>query len=824
MATYYWRGGTGSLNATNTGNIASSATAATFTASRATTVLTVTAVASGTISNGDTVWHTSGTNAGTITSFGTGSGGTGTYNMSASGTLTSRTMSSATIGAGPPTSADALIFDVDSNVGTANFTVTTTASAAQVGDFTASGLDGTMTLAISTAPNIFGSWSTPGSNFATSGTGNIIFSATSGTKNITTNGLVSTTNFVFDGVGGTWQLQDDLTTGVTRTVTLTNGALDLNNHTITVGLFASANSNTRSIAFGSTGKFLLGANSGTPISMGTLGNFSFTGTSNFELNYSGSTGTRTVSIGSASGGTEARAVAVNVTAGSDTLAFSNNCTLGSVTLTGFTGQVSTFGVFCYGDLTFDPSTTVAATPGNLTFGKTSGTQTVNLHGVTWPANITLNGAGGTLALGANLTGDITATIFTLTNGTLDYNGHTLNILQFVTATGTKAITWNGGTLKINANGASAFNNAAPTNFSASAGSGAGTISMISGVSKTFVGGGSSFAATLSQDGAGTLTITGSNTFADIANTVQPASVLFTAGTTNTFTAGFSLSGTSGNAITIDSVTAATHTLSKSSGTVSVSNCTIGHSIATGGATWDAFTTNGNVDNGSNTGWLFSGSVTYNDTQTETASAADTTASLAVLADSVSETVAALDTSSSLAVLPSAVAESVSAADTVASGATINDGVTEAVSASDTTASLAVLPSTISESLNATDTTNGLPTGTDEVSESAAASDTTNAVVVFTNTISETASATDTTAAGTTYSSLLHEVAHAVDTVIPGGSFTSEMREVCVAVQDTVAVVRRLKWFLSFAQVDPAPDGLPGGPGKLFGDFRYEDVP
>ena len=58
-------------------------------------------------------------------------------------------------------------------------------------------------------------------------------------------------------------------------------------------------------------------------------------------------------------------------------------------------------------------------------------------------------------------------------------------------------------------------------------------------------------------------------------------------------------------ITLGSVTpTSTFTLSKSSGTVDVSFCSISDSIATGGASWKASTTTGNVDGGNNTGWSF----------------------------------------------------------------------------------------------------------------------------------------------------------------------------------------------------------------------------
>ena len=50
------------------------------------------------------------------------------------------------------------------------------------------------------------------------------------------------------------------------------------------------------------------------------------------------------------------------------------------------------------------------------------------------------------------------------------------------------------------------------------------------------------------------------------------------------------------------------TISDASGTNSVSYCSITDSTATGGADWLAYTTNGNTDNGDNTGWVFTAPV------------------------------------------------------------------------------------------------------------------------------------------------------------------------------------------------------------------------
>jgi hypothetical protein len=134
--------------------------------------------------------------------------------------------------------------------------------------------------------------------------------------------------------------------------------------------------------------------------------------------------------------------------------------------------------------------------------------------------------------------------------------------------------------------------------------GTGTISLTSASAKTFFGGNFSYSGvTLNQGGAGALTITGANTFSNITNTYKSTgatSILFTAGTTSTFT-DWNANGEATRLLTIGSDTAASHTLSKASGTVSAEYLSISRSTATGGATWNA--TN-STDGGNNSGWVF----------------------------------------------------------------------------------------------------------------------------------------------------------------------------------------------------------------------------
>jgi hypothetical protein len=213
--------------------------------------------------------------------------------------------------------------------------------------------------------------------------------------------------------------------------------------------------------------------------------------------------------------------------------------------------------------------------------------------------VTFNGAGSTWVLQDAFTLVSTRTL-THTNGILDLNGKTLTVgTSYTTAAGTKNLTFNGGTLVCPGTGSTAFNNAAPTNYTTTAGTGTGMISMTGGTAKTFVGGGSNFACVLNQAGAGTLTVSGSNTFLDVQAAYAPSTITLTSGTTTTV-ANFTLSGTAGNIVTLNSSSSPTKaTLSKTTGSVLTSYLSIVDSSATGGASWES-----QFSTGSNTfGWI-----------------------------------------------------------------------------------------------------------------------------------------------------------------------------------------------------------------------------
>lgn len=483
-----------------------------------------------------------------------------------------------------------------------NTSATITIDAAQnVGSLNLSSRTNAMTLANGINQNItfYGNF-TYGSGVTPTGTSAYTFSNRS-TKTLNSGGKTFTQPITIDAPGGGIQLvTNNLTLGSTLATTLTQGTLDLNNLTLTTGLFNSSNSNTRTIAFG-TGNITC-TGTGTVWTTATSTNLTTTGTQVVNVTSTGSTAI-TVSTFTLS---EANSISYNFTGGTYALTIgSSTSNYRNLNFTGFAGSIvaPTSQVVVYGNLTFSTGMTLWTQSASnvVTFSGTSGTQQITTNGKTLDFGLTFNGVGGTFQLQDALTMGSTRTA-TLTNGTLDLFGKTLTVgTRFTTATGTKNLTFNGGTLVCPDPNTTSFNNAAPTNFTTTAGTGTGIISMTAATAKTFVGGGSTFNCTLNQGGAGALTITGSNTFSNITNTVQPASVLFTAGTTSTFS-NFNLSGTSGNLITIGSVTAASHTLSKASGTVSADFLSISRSTATGGTGWYAGANS--TDGGNNSGWIF----------------------------------------------------------------------------------------------------------------------------------------------------------------------------------------------------------------------------
>jgi hypothetical protein len=487
-------------------------------------------------------------------------------------------------GASVPTSADDVFFDATSGA------VTCTISTGNTGarSINCTGFTGTLTgivlITVSGSVTLVASMT-----YSYTGTLQI-----SGTGTITSAGKTFA-NVLINGVGITVTLADNLTIRNISVLQLNQGTINLSNNTVSAGVFTSSTAGVRSIAFGSGNIELTStANNQQIISMADARNFTWTGTGGFRRNMSPNNSN--VQFGQTLGGSASNAPNLTITGGGNTLQISPGSWFRNIDFTGSTTTVTSIStaMFVTGNLTL-------ATGGTYTLlaptFRASGTLTSSGRSL---GAVGINAAGGTVTLADALTTDA----FSITAGTFNAAGFNVTspVINLVPAgASTRTVNMASGTWTCTGSTTTAWNASPTTNLTLSPGT--STISMTGASAKTFVGGGLTY-YNLNQGGAGALTISGSNTFNNITNTTQPATVTFTAGTTQTVS-NFGLSGTAGNLITINSSTAGSQfTLSDPSGTVFVQNVSIQDSNATGGATWLAPTNRGNVNVSNNTGWIF----------------------------------------------------------------------------------------------------------------------------------------------------------------------------------------------------------------------------
>jgi len=351
---------------------------------------------------------------------------TGSTSMTVSGTpvvnCTNATSTARTVSPQTVTEANSISFNV--TAGTGNFTVT---SANTVKNLNFTGFTGTW-LAVSCV--LYGDLTVTSSMTMAAG-GVVTFSSAAATQKITSNSINFDRAITINGTANTVQLQDNLTTGSTRTVTLTNGTLDLNSKTLSTGIFSSNNSNTRSVLFG-TGNITLTGSGAVVFTVATATNLTFTGTPVINAIYSGSTGTR--SFNCPTSFAEATAPSFNISAGSDIVSFGTTSRIvKSVNFTGFTGTLTDFAVVLYGNLTIASGMTLTASANTTTFSATSGRQQITTAGKTIDNPIKFDDVGGTWSFADALTQGSTRA-FTITNGTIKLkNGVTSTVGVFTAA-------------------------------------------------------------------------------------------------------------------------------------------------------------------------------------------------------------------------------------------------------------------------------------------------------------------------------------------------------------------------------------------------------
>lgn len=219
--------------------------------------------------------------------------------------------------------------------------------------------------------------------------------------------------------------------------------------------------------------------------------------------------------------------------------------------------------------------------------------------------IKFNGAGGKWVLQDGFAAAAGCPV-THTDGELDTNNQAVTVSTFVSSgANVRVLTLGTSTITLLTTTSAVVWNPSGSNLTISGASATFVIGSNSANVRTFAGFGATYGTlTYTRSGStGGLDITGSPTFATLnfSDATNARTLRIAAGATVTITTAFNVNGTSGKLMTITSITAATHTLSKASGTVTCDFCSIDHSVASGGASWNA--TN-STDGGSNSGWSF----------------------------------------------------------------------------------------------------------------------------------------------------------------------------------------------------------------------------
>jgi hypothetical protein len=461
-------------------------------------------------------------------------GGTGTWN--ASSTTNWSDTSGGSSGASVPVAGDTAIFDQ-----AATYTVTLSYAAAL-------SIDGIQNTAgtVTFAGSVAGGGITLQSLTLTTtaiwdSTTALIFDGT-GSYTLDTNGVALACGVQINNVNGAWALASNFALRAGLIFDLTSGALLLGSSTITATRFFSANTNTRTLAFG-TGKIVINSNGVAIVVSINATNLTTSGSKRLDISRPSTT--CTVNTGMTD-------LNVFVTSGFYGLTLGSVASsIGSLNFTGFTGQV-TFGsaLQIKGDIVLGAGMSTGSFATVLTLGGT-GVRTITSNGVEFRAPVTVNTTDGTWQLlDAMSVGTSLGRALALTSGTLDLNNQTIAAGAFTSSgSATRALAM--GTGKLSTSGNFTLSDTV-SSFSIT---GTGTIEFTGAAARTLSGLGYQAFPVVTHIGTGQLTITGSNKFTSLSVTPTTGNtLLFEGGSLNEFTLSFSMSGAAGTLATLGSTT------------------------------------------------------------------------------------------------------------------------------------------------------------------------------------------------------------------------------------------------------------------------------
>jgi hypothetical protein len=423
----------------------------------------------------------------------------------------------------------------------------------------------------------------------------------------------------------------------------------------------------------------------------------------------------------------------------------------------------------YGNWINGTGTTLTGT-GAMTFAG-RGSQTITSAGKTFTQPFTINTPNGSVTLQDAFVSSA-ADSFTLTSGTFDANSYnfslTSTIAPFVASgSSVRTLAIGSGTWTIACQGSSAFSAGTSTNLTVT---GTGTISLTSASAKTFAGGSVSYTnITLDQGGAGTLTITGNNTFANITNTYKATgATTINFGTTTQRVSSFTAAGEAGRVLTLTGSSASSPaTLVLTSGTVTTPDYLTITGIRAYALTTTWYAGANSTNNGS-LGWLFesAGGTTYSVSFSDTATGADAISSSFAFNASFSDSATGSDDVSSSFAFSVAFSDSATGSDSVSATGSFGVSVSETATGADAISAMASFGAFFSDTA----------TGADAVSVS----------VTFGAAFSDSVMGADTPAvAASTFNASILDAAQALDTPTAGGTFNVSFSD-AGAITDLVA--------------------------------------
>jgi hypothetical protein len=215
----------------------------------------------------------------------------------------------------------------------------------------------------------------------------------------------------------------------------------------------------------------------------------------------------------------------------------------------------------YGSYTLGSGVTVSGTSAQTFSGVSTMTFTSAGKTITFP--ITVDTANGTFQPGDAI---ITSNSITHTRGTFNCNNFNLTCTVFASNnSNTRTITMGSGTLTLTSTG-TVWNLTTTTNLTFNANTSNILLENTTTTARTFVGGGVTYGKLTigGATGVSTLTITGANTFSELASTKTVAHTITFA--ENQTVGNWTIKGTAGNVVTINSSAAGTaRTITKSGG-------------------------------------------------------------------------------------------------------------------------------------------------------------------------------------------------------------------------------------------------------------------